>query len=262
MQVIDTFAAVGGVAKKIGTGMGHILGKVNPDVWRELAFVSMSSYSFLLPRREEVVDRGTDDFVPVVLVHGLGGNRGAWWPLRLFLRMRGHHRIYAFGYEDGTIEKHAENLKCFIDEVLRTTGEMQVDIVAHSMGGIISRYTIQRLGLAGSVRTFITLAAPHQGTYAAHYANTTLTKPLRPESDLIQDLNVDDLKRYPTRFVSIYSDRDVYVVPAEKMTHPDTENIFVPNVSHSQYLMSPRIFWAVASHLKPTAEDKKNSPNL
>jgi len=38
----------------------------------------MLSYSLLLPRREHVVDRGADEFLPIVLVHGLGGNRGAW----------------------------------------------------------------------------------------------------------------------------------------------------------------------------------------
>ena len=98
---LGSIEAIGGAAKKLGTGIGRLIEKVNPDVWRELGYVTMSSYSLLLPRREQVVDRGADGLVPVVLVHGLGGTRGLWWPLRLFLRMNGHRRIYAFGYEDG-----------------------------------------------------------------------------------------------------------------------------------------------------------------
>lgn len=249
MRDLGSVEVISDAAKKIGTAIGRLFEKVNPDVWRELAYVTASSYSLVLPRREQVVDRGTDGFLPIVLVHGLGGNRGLWWPLRFFLRMNGRHRVYAFGYEDGTIERHAEDLKGFIHSVLETTGEGQVDIVAHSLGGIISRYAIQRLGLVGSVRTLVTMATPHQGTYAAHYANTTLTRSLCPESDVIQGLNADDPAALPTRFFSIYSNRDVYVIPAEKMIHKAAENVFLPDVSHSQYLVSPQVFRVVAACL-------------
>jgi triacylglycerol esterase/lipase EstA (alpha/beta hydrolase family) len=249
MRDVGSVEAISSAAKKIGAGIGRLLDKVDPDVWRELGYAAASSYSLLLPRRENVVDRGDDGLLPVVLVHGLGGNRGLWLPLRLFLRMNGHRRVHAFGYKDGTIEQHAGDLKGFLDAVLLTTGEGQVDIVAHSLGGIIARYGIQRLGLAGKVRTLVTMATPHQGTYAARYANTTLTRSLRPESDVIQGLNADDLAGYPLRFFSIYSNRDVYVVPAEGMTHPAAENVFLPDVSHSEYLVSPQVFRVVASCL-------------
>ena len=249
MRDLGSVETIGRAGKRIGREIGRLFEKVNPDVWRELGYVTLSSYSLLLSRREQIVDRGDDGLVPVVLVHGLGGNRGAWWPLRLYLRMNGHRRIYAFGYEDGTIEGHAGDLKGFVESILKTTGEQKVDIVAHSLGGIISRYAIQRLGLSGTVRTFVTMAAPHQGTYAAQYANTKLTRSIRPESDVIRDLNADDPAAYPMRFFSIYSDRDVYVVPAEGMTHPGAENIFLPDVSHSQYLVSPQVFRVVASCL-------------
>jgi pimeloyl-ACP methyl ester carboxylesterase len=249
MRDVGSIGKIRDAAKKIGAGIGRLVDKVNPDVWRELGYVTVSSYSLILPRRELVVDRGADGFLPILLVHGLGGNRGLWWPLRLFLRMNGHRRVYAFGYEDGTIERHAEDLKGFVDQVLQTTGEAQVDIVAHSLGGLISRYAIQRLGLSERVRTLVTLATPHQGTYAARYANTTLTRSLRPNSDVIQDLNGDDLAGYPMQFFSIYSNRDVYVVPLEGMTHPAARNVFLPDVSHSQYLVSPQVFRVVASCL-------------
>jgi len=251
VQDLNAFETIRNTAKKIGAGIGQLLGKVNPDVWRELGYVSMSSYSLLLPRQEEVFDRGVDGFLPVVLVHGLGANRGAWWPLRLFLRMNGHRRIYAFNHDQGSIEEHAEDLKDFVDAVLQATGEDRVDLVAHSIGGLISRYAVQRLGLDQKVRTLVTLATPHQGTYAAQYANTTLVRSLRPESGLVSDLNKDGLAPYPVQFIAVYSDRDIYVVPAGLMTHPDAENIFIPDLSHSQYLVSPPVFRFVASCLKP-----------
>jgi len=250
MQFIEVLAAIGKGAKFLGCTIGRQFKKVNPDVYRELAFVSMSSYSLVLPKREKVVDRGSDGFLPVVLVHGLGGNRGAWWPLRLFLRLQGHRRLYAFGYEDGTVEELAQRLKSFVEEVRQVTGVAQVDIVAHSLGGLIVRYAIQRLDMAHSVRTFVSMATPHLGTYAAQYANTPLTLAIRPDSRILCDLNRDDMKNYPIRFVTIFSNRDVYIVPNEMMMHPHAENIFVPNVSHSQHLVSPPVFRKVAQCLQ------------
>ncbi|MEW6440873.1 MAG: alpha/beta fold hydrolase [bacterium] len=251
MQALDVLEAGASAAGKVGAALGRLVAKVNPDVWRELAYVSLSAYSLAMPRKEKVLPGRPDGFAPVVLVHGLGGNRGAWLPLRLFLRMNGHRRVYAFSYAAGTIEGHAEALAVFVDSVLEATGERQADIVAHSMGAIISRYAIQRLGLRDKVRTLVTLAAMHQGTYAAHYANTPLTRSLRPESPLIQDLNRDDPECYPRRFFSICTDCDVYVVPAESMRHPFAENIYLPRISHAQHLVSPKVFRVVSSFLEP-----------
>jgi pimeloyl-ACP methyl ester carboxylesterase len=249
MSETTPFALLTGAGKKIGATVREAIGAVNPDVWREFAYISLSAYSLVLPRRETVIDRGADGHLPVVLVHGLGGNRGCWTMLRLFLRLHGRRRVYAFGYEAGSLEEHADALRDFIERVREATGEARVELVAHSIGGLVARYAIQRLGLAGGVRTLVTLAAPHRGTYAAHYANTRLTLPLRPDSDLIGDLNGEDWSKTGVRLVAVYSDRDVYVVPREMMTHPAAENIFVPNISHSQYLLAPSVFRVVVKQL-------------
>lgn len=245
-------ARAGGRAAKAGGGfVKTLLGKVNPDVYRELAFVSMCSYSLLIPRREQIADKGADPYVPLVLVHGLGGNRGTFQLMRSFLRLNGHKRVYSFGYEQGDVYAHGESLTRFVDEVCWVTGQPKVDIVAHSLGGIISRYAIQRKGLADSVRNFITLATPHLGTYAAQYCNTTITVSLRPDSPLIKDLNSESLTCYPMKFTAVHSNRDVYVVPHHCMTHPDANNVFVPNISHCQFLLSPKIFRVVCDLLPP-----------
>ncbi len=239
--------------RSIGLAVRGAVGAVNPDVWREIGFVSLSAYSLLLPKRETVVDRGADGYPPLVLVHGLGGNRGCWTPLRWFLRLNGRRAVYAFGYEGGEVEDHAAGLRDFVAHVCKATGTPRVDIVAHSLGGIVARYAIQRLGLAGQVRKLVTLATPHQGTYAAHYANTSLTRPLRPDSPLMSEINGADWRDTGVQLVAIHSNRDVYIVPNERMTHPAADNIFVPGISHSQHLVSPAVFRVVAAQLTPAA---------
>jgi triacylglycerol esterase/lipase EstA (alpha/beta hydrolase family) len=241
-------------ARRLGCATGRaardLVAKVNPDVYREAGFTAIQAYSLVLPRREAVRALPSDGFPPLVLVHGLGGNRGTWLPLRLFLRALGRRRVYAFGYEQGTIQEHAERLAAFVGEVLAATGEPRADVVAHSLGGIVARYAVQRLGLAAKVGTLVTLASPHGGTYAACYANTALTRALRPDSAVLADLNAGDPAAFPVRLVAVYSDRDVYVVPKERMTHPAAENLFLPGLSHTQHLVSARVFRAVAEALR------------
>jgi uncharacterized alpha/beta hydrolase family protein len=60
------------------------------------------------------------------------------------------------------IEQYAINLKKMIDTIRHCTGAEKVDLITHSMGGIISRYYIQNLDNQ-SVRKLIILAAPNHG---------------------------------------------------------------------------------------------------
>ncbi|MCZ7582842.1 MAG: alpha/beta fold hydrolase [Deltaproteobacteria bacterium] len=235
------FGVVGSVADLARRGYRA----VDADVWREFAFVSASAYSLALPRREAVVARPDDGHLPVVLVHGLGGNRGTFWPLRLYLRAHGRRRIYSFGFPKGTVEEIAAALVDFVDDVLRANGEKRVDIVCHSLGGLVARYALQRLGLKRKVGTLVTLATPHGGTHAARYVNTVLTRPLRPDSNLLKGLNGENLSRAPWRFFAVMSDRDIYVVPKEGMRHEAAETIFLPGLSHAEHLVSPRVFRTV-----------------
>jgi triacylglycerol lipase len=250
MQAVDIAHAACRLARLAGGQLKSAVAKVDADVWREFGYVSLSAYSLAMPRRERIAARRDDGRPPVVLVHGLGGNRGCFTPLRMFLRAVGFARVYSFGYESQAIPEVSASLVEFVHEILETTGESQVDIVAHSLGGVVSRYAIQRLGLARQTRTLVTLASPHQGTFVARYLNTPQVNALRPESELLRELNEGGLRGLGVRFVAMYSDRDIYVLPKEHMTHPDAENIFLPGLSHSQFLIAPSVLREVVGHLQ------------
>jgi triacylglycerol lipase len=54
-----------------------------------------------------------------------------------------------------------------IDEILRLTGKDKVNIVAHSQGGLDSRYAISTLGYGDKVASLTTISTPHRGTALA-----------------------------------------------------------------------------------------------
>lgn len=54
-------------------------------------------------------------------------------------------------------------LKEKIDSVIQETGSHKVDIIAHSMGGLLTKYFINKYGIDGGVDKFIDIGTPHLG---------------------------------------------------------------------------------------------------
>lgn len=124
---------------------------------------------------------------PVVLVHGFSSSWEAWTH---YLGEQGFlARIGLQGYAVGdgqvsgkmntgnladptgrthTIAENAAVLGEYIANVKRVTGAQMVDLVSHSMGGLISRYYIDRVMQERDVAQLIMLGSPMAGTDCAN----------------------------------------------------------------------------------------------
>jgi pimeloyl-ACP methyl ester carboxylesterase len=67
-----------------------------------------------------------------------------------------------------TIAQNAAIVQGYIAAVKKATGAQMVDLMAHSMGGLISRYYIDRLMPGRDVAQLIMLGSPHSGTDCAN----------------------------------------------------------------------------------------------
>jgi triacylglycerol lipase len=76
----------------------------------------------------------------------------------------------------GIAQRAAELRKC-IDQV---SPSEPVHIIAHSMGGLDSRYMISRLGMEQRVLSLITLGTPHRGTAFADWGVRRFNRFLQP----------------------------------------------------------------------------------
>ena len=123
---------------------------------------------------------------PVVMVHGFSSDWTAWTD---YLGSDGYLAevgIGAFAVGDGqfpgamntgsfaapsqrtnTIAENAAILGQYIASVKKSTGAQQVDLIAHSMGGLISRYYIDRVMQGRDVAQLIMLGSPMAGTDCA-----------------------------------------------------------------------------------------------
>ena len=112
---------------------------------------------------------------PIVLVHGLLGfsHMGIedFGAITYFRHIRPHLEEHGFrvivvelGMTDG-VAARAQQLKEWIER--STAGK--VNLIAHSMGGLDSRYMIAHLGMSDRVASLTTVATPHRGSSFADW---------------------------------------------------------------------------------------------
>ncbi|WDV49451.1 alpha/beta fold hydrolase [Streptomyces coeruleorubidus] len=179
-----------------------------------------------------------DAGVPVLLVHGLADGASVVPPLERELRADGVGPFIpvacnAFGSD---IRTAARSLGRQVEQVCARGGGRAVVVIGYSLGGLIARYYVQRLGGDAHVPLVITLATPHGGTATAMLAPAhPLLRQLRPGSGLLTEL-AEPAAGCRTRFVAFYSDLDEAVIPAARgrIDHPDLKarNVLVPGVGH------------------------------
>ncbi|MFJ8858267.1 esterase/lipase family protein [Streptomyces sp. NPDC102451] len=201
----------------------------------------------------------TGDRPPVVLLHGFIDNRSVFVLLRRSLSRHGWHHLESLNYSPLTcdIRTAAELLDRHVEEICARTGHREIDIVGHSLGGLIARYYVQRLGGDRRVRTLVTLGTPHGGTAAAPLAGAhPIVRQMRSGSDLIAEL------RRPapgcrTRFVSFWSELDRVMLPVETacVDHPDLDavNVRVTGIGHLALPVHPAVASAIRQALESDA---------
>lgn len=108
---------------------------------------------------------------PIVLVHGIALKE--WRVFKAFGRIgkvlrEAGYTVYVADIDGfGSIENNAMQLKTYIAEILKKENTDKVNIIAHSKGGLDSKYMIQELGMAGAVASLTTLSTPHKGSEIA-----------------------------------------------------------------------------------------------
>lgn len=204
-------------------------------------------------RRSLVVTDVAASGIPILLVHGIMDNRSVFTVFRRALRRRGFGTVHAVNYSllTGDVRTAAHELRGHVERLREQTGAEYVHIVGHSLGGMIARYYVQRLGGADVVDTLVTLGSPHTGTLSAYLLPTPLAAQLRPGSELLAEL-AEPAPGCPTRFLVVSSRMDQMIVPQRnaRLVHPDlhVEQLELRDVGHLSLPIDPRsVHWVVSA---------------
>ncbi|MFL5309203.1 MAG: lipase family alpha/beta hydrolase, partial [Myxococcales bacterium] len=215
-------------------------------VGREILALAAASllFPFGLRRSAKRTQRRAEQRT-VVLVHGYLANRGPLLPLAAYLRTRGHKQILAYEYGGAAgIEQAAIGLRDFLRQRVRGG---RIDLVCHSLGGLVARVYLQQLGGARRVDRCITLGTPHRGTYNAYWVTSRVGRELRPDSPFLARLDASRAGAGQVRFASIVAGSDNIVIP--RVFASDDAVVHVPGLGHLGLLFSPTAFRAVAGQL-------------
>jgi triacylglycerol lipase len=130
----------------------------------------------------------------------------------------------------------------------------EIDMVGFSMGGLVSRYYLQRLGGIERVRRFVTIATPHRGTWTAFLRANPGARNMRPGSRFLEDLNRDVETLDRISFTSIWTPLDLMIVPANSSRVSAGRSICVSTPVHPLLVRDPSVLRLV---LKILSEDPK-----
>jgi triacylglycerol lipase len=205
------------------------------------------------------IDRIHD--TPVALVHGYFHNRSGFDYLSAALRQRGFRWIHGMNYNPlgHGVPDLAERFGRYVDDLRRVSGNDRVHIIGHSLGGVIARWYVEQLDGYKHVDTCVTIGTPHQGTYAAYLGPGKSARDLRPGSDVIQALETS-LRRTRVKYVNLYSDLDVLIVPPASGLLPDRRNVhnhLIDDLGHTSLLLSEELVEQLCRHLEKIEQVSK-----
>lgn len=175
----------------------------------------------------------------VVFIHGWLATAGVLRPLRRHVERELGVPTASFTYLPSLpVERVAERLREFVDGLAR---DVRVHLIGHSVGGIVARWYVQRLGGAARVTQTISIGSPFHGTRHARKIPGPVCRSLMPSSLLLSELKASAEVGVP--HLSIAAACDPVVTELALFHHGDW--MVVPDAGHNSLLYHPRVVRAV-----------------
>ena len=190
------------------------------------------------------------EVTPVILVHGIHSTAADMVRLANHLRHEGR-AVFTPTLDPAngkaSIESLAAQLAAYAD---REVPGRKFDLIGFSMGGLVSRYYVQRLGGIDRVGRFVTLATPHNGTQMARLFSGLGHEQMRPGSEFLRDLERDAAVLRRVGFTSLYTPLDTIIVPASSSEQSAANNVRVWGAMHPSFVLEKRCLKAVADSIR------------
>jgi triacylglycerol lipase len=187
---------------------------------------------------------------PVLLVHGIFRKSGIFDKMSAYLRDLGLS-VYTLDlsphWGNASIDELAQQTADYIDKNFEP--QQPLDIVGLSMGGLVTRYYLQRLGGINRVQRFIAISSPHRGTWTAYTLWGKGCVQMRPGSAFLEDLNRDAALLEKLNFTSIWTDWDFIIVPASSSQISAAKEVKLSVFAHAMMARHSSSLKAVAEAL-------------
>ncbi|MDL2267060.1 alpha/beta fold hydrolase [Desulfovibrio sp. OttesenSCG-928-G15] len=198
-----------------------------------------------------------DDVQPVVLIHGLFSNSGAWLALAPALAEAGYaYSTYNYKCNNTSVDDIIDGLEGHMAAVERYSGGKKPILIGHSMGGLVARRWLAHANNESRVAGLVTLATPHMGSKLAVVGKGRITASLRPQGSLTVSLR--GAKKLNIPCVGLVSPVDVMVLPAASLVPPDDWKMRItPPCGHYPMIFSKKVIAMVLEEIKGMGKSGK-----
>jgi pimeloyl-ACP methyl ester carboxylesterase len=126
---------------------------------------------------------------PVLLVHGYAMGRSNFLVLAHRMAAAGLGPLIGFEYPTmGGVARASAALAAFVEELCARLGVAQVDVVGHSLGGVVARHYASVGGGGARIANLVTLGSPHGGSPFAPFGFGPTRVEMAAESELLRTI--------------------------------------------------------------------------
>lgn len=192
---------------------------------------------------------------PILFVHGWSGSASNWNTMIGRFEKDGYAKSQLRAYSYNTSQSNkttAETIvKSEVEKLKKETGASKVDIVAHSMGSLNSRWYIKfvKEGEA-NVDDWVSLGGPNHGTDTANFCFSTACVEMRIGSTFLSELNAGDETPGAVNYGTWWSPCDSIINPDSSVSLSGATNTKTACISHTALPNDETVYTQVREFVK------------
>lgn len=198
-----------------------------------------------------------DNRCPIILVHGYMMRGLVMYPIKRRLSKDGYKNVFLFTYSPPwlNIDDFSRQLRDKVEFVKKETGAGKVDLICHSMGGLVAINYINNLDGAKNVNRLITLGTPFGGSKLWSFSIGRCGKEMKPGSEFLKKLSVPPAG---VKATVIYTTFDEMVIPYEFSKLEGANNIGMNYIGHVGLLFVSKVYKVIREVLM-SSQSSQNS---
>ncbi|MGN6556773.1 MAG: esterase/lipase family protein, partial [Solirubrobacterales bacterium] len=192
---------------------------------------------------------------PILFVHGWSGSASNWSTMISRFEKDGYPKSYLMAYSYNTSQSNkidAETeVKSHVEQLLKNTGASKVDIIAHSMGSLNTRWYIKFDGGESKVDDWVSLGGPNHGTEAANACSFQVScQEMQIGSKFLSELNAGDETPGTVNYGTWWSPCDEFINPDESVILSGATNTKTACIGHLSLLTDETVYKQVREFIK------------
>jgi triacylglycerol lipase len=215
---------------------------------KTLLAVALATVALLAPAAASAVAHD-----PILFVHGWNGSESNWSTMISNFEREGWTRAELNNWRYNTSQSNvrtASEVARKVEEIRSRTGAAKVDIIAHSMGSLNTRYYLKNLGGTEKVDDWVSLGGPNHGTSTANICSEASCVEMRIGSEFLTRLNEGDETPGTVSYGTWWSSCDEFINPDESVLLTGATNTAAGCVGHIALLSNSTVFAGVRDFVR------------